>query len=87
MAQDYTTIALTDEDKSRLDVLAEQHMGEDNVSYRTIVNYLADEFEERQDDYEYVLAKAIANADEEDAERVVSRVESDKEFVQELNDE
>jgi predicted transcriptional regulator len=84
---EYTTIALTDEDKTRLDRLADQHLEDENVSYRTIVNYLADEFEERQDDYEYVLAKAIAGADEEDAERVVNRVESDKEFVQNLNDE
>lgn len=56
-----------------------------NPSYRDIVNHLVNEFESRQDEYESVLARAIASADEEDATRIIQRVESDKEFVENLN--
>jgi len=86
MTEDFTTIALTAEDKANLDELGEKYL-EENPSYRTIVNFLIDEYENRQDDYEHVLANAIANADLSEAERVVNRVEKDKEFVQDLNDE
>lgn len=84
---EFTTIALTEDDKSRLDNIAEQHLNDGNTSYRKTINYLIDEIEERHDDYEYVLAKAIAGASEEDVSRIISRVESDKNFVEDLNNE
>lgn len=84
---DYSTVALTHEDKARLDNIGERHLDDDNVSYRQIINYLADRFEERQEEYDYILAKAIARASSDDVKRVVTRVESDKEFVERLNDD
>lgn len=87
MAQGFTTVALTDEDKSRLDEFGAQYLNDENASYREIINFLADEYESRQDEYEQVLARAIASADEEDASRIIQRVQSDKEFVENLNDE
>lgn len=83
----YTTVALTDEDKTRLDNLAERHLDDDNPSYRKTINFLMDVFEERQEEYDYVLAKAIARADGDDVRRVITRVESDKEFVEKLNND
>lgn len=87
MTQDFTTVALTQDDKERLDVLADQHLDVENPSYRDVINHLADEYENRQDDYENILARAIANADEDDAERIIQRVEHDKEFVEQLSDD
>lgn len=84
---DYTTVALTSDDKSRLDEVAEQHMDEDNASYRQIINYLVDSVDNRSDEYEEVLARAIANADEDDVMDAVSRVDRDKQFVEDLNNE
>ena len=84
---DYTTVALEQEDKERLDVVGEVYLEEDNPSYRAIVNFLVDEVENRSDEYEDVLARAIANADEDDVMSAISRVERDKAFVEELNDE
>lgn len=83
----YTTVALTNEDKERLDELGERHFEGQNPSYRQIINFLADEYETREDGYEYVLARAIAGADEDDVQRIIQRVNSDKEFVENLNNE
>lgn len=84
---DFTTVALTDEDKSSLDNIGERRMDEENPSYRKIINFLVEKLEEQQEEYDHVLAKAIARADGQDVKRVVTRVESDKEFVEELNNE
>jgi len=83
----YTTVAITDEDKERLDQFGEHHIEGTNPSYRIMINFLLDEFENRQDDYEVVLARAIARADEDDASRIISRVNSDKDFVENLDNE
>lgn len=82
---DYTTIALLDKDKERLDEVADCLDG--NPSYREVINFLADEHENRQDGYEFVLARAIAGADEDDVTRIIKRVENDKEFVENLNND
>jgi len=84
---EYTTVAITDDDKERLDEFGERHVEGGNPSYRTIINFLVDEYENRQDDYEAVLARAIARADEDDASRIIRRVNSDKEFVENLNND
>lgn len=56
-----------------------------NASYRNIINFLVDEFEQQESNYEQVLARAIARADEDDVLDAIERVESDKQFVEELN--
>lgn len=82
--KDYTTIALLPEDKERLDEAGER-LFEGSFSYRDIVTVLLDEFESQQDGYEEVLARAIAGADEGDVERVISKVNGDREFVKEVS--
>lgn len=83
----YTTIALEQEDKERLDEVAAVYLDDENASYRTIINFLVDEVDNRSDEYEDVLARAIANADEDDVMSAISRVERDKAFVEDLNNE
>lgn len=82
---DYTTVALEQEDKERLDAVGEQYLDDSSPSYRKIINFLMDEVDNRSDEYEEVLARAIANADEEDVMSAISQVERDKAFVEELN--
>lgn len=83
----FTTIAIKDSDKERLDEAAETLMEDPQASYREIINYLIDEVEHHSDDYEEVLARVIANSDEDDVTRAIRRVESDKRFVEALNEE
>lgn len=83
---EYTTVALTDSDKVRLDELGERHF-DGNPSYREIINHLVDDFEDTESRYEKVLARAIANADEDDVLDAVGRVERDKAFVEEVNEQ
>jgi len=83
---DYTTVALTSEDKERLDEIGERHFDE-SASYRQIINFLADEYEYQESQYEMVLARAIASADEDDVMDAVRRVERDKQFVENVNNE
>jgi len=81
---DYTTIALTDDDKEELDAINFEELDGDG-SYREIVGFLIDEYKNQSEKYDIVLARAIARADGDDVERVVQRVESDKEFVEQLS--
>lgn len=82
---EYTTIALKADDKTRLDEVGDTHMSEESPSYRNIINFLVDSMEERSNSYEEVLSRAIANADEDDVMEAIQRVERDKAFVEELN--
>ena len=83
----YTTIALEKEDKQRLDKVSGDYMVNESPSYREIINFLIDRVEERSDNYEKILARAISNANENDVMNAITRVERDKAFVEELNDE
>jgi len=88
---DYTTVALHPEDKERLDRVGKEWIADDEddtFSYREVVNFLVDNLEEKESEYERLLAQAIINADEDDVERVITRLDNDKEFVKEVsNDE
>ena len=83
----YRTVALAPKDKERLDGVGEQHLDDENPSYRTIINFLMDEVDNRSDEYEEVLARAIAKADEDDVMTAIDQVKRDKSFVEDLNNE
>lgn len=81
---DYTTIALTPADKEELDRIGNKYI-DGSFSYREVITLLIDELEQQETEYEQVLARAIAQADESDVQRVIARVNQDKAFVEEVS--
>jgi len=79
---EYTTVALTPEDKARLDRIKATYLDDDAASYREVINFLADEVENYADEYEAVLARAIIRASDDDMQRVRERVRNDTQFVE-----